>query len=90
MAELHDSVAEYITLVADGFQQRRPEVITMAKTQGEAITLRIKELRDKFLVRMSEEKFDPQVSVAYNAQLNGYRRVRDHVLNIAEANAGEK
>jgi phosphate:Na+ symporter len=39
---------------------------------------------------MSEEKFDPQVSVAYNAQLNSYRRVRDHMLNIAEANAGEK
>ena len=90
MAALHDSVSEYVDLVADGFEQRRPEVITKANSQGDAITLRIKELRDQFLVRMSEEKFDPQVSVAYNAQLNGYRRVRDHVLNIAEAIAGEK
>ncbi|MCH8042267.1 MAG: Na/Pi cotransporter family protein [Planctomycetes bacterium] len=90
LAALHDSVSEYIALVAKGYEQRRADVITEAKSQGSAITRRIKELRDQFLVRMSEEKFDPQVSVAYNAQLNSYRRVRDHVLNIAEAIAGEK
>ncbi|MCH8923136.1 MAG: Na/Pi cotransporter family protein [Planctomycetes bacterium] len=90
LAALHDSVSEYIALVAKGYEQRRGDVITEAKSQGSAITRRIKELRDQFLVRMSEETFDPQVSVAYNAQLNSYRRVRDHVLNIAEAIAGEK
>ncbi|MEE8450899.1 MAG: Na/Pi cotransporter family protein [Thermoguttaceae bacterium] len=90
MLGLHDLVADYLALINEGFERRQPEVITKAKSQGEAITLRTKELRDHFLVRMSEQKLDPQVIVAYHAQLNAYRRVREHLWNVAEVIAGEK
>ena len=65
-------------------------MITKARSLGEAITLRAKELRNRFLARMSEEAVDPQAVVGFNAQLNAYRRVREHALNAAEAMAGEK
>ena len=65
-------------------------MITKAHPQGEAITLRVKQLRDQFLDQMSQQRLDPQVIVAYTAQLNAYRRVREHLLNVAEALAGEK
>lgn len=90
LLELHDMVADYLGLVNRGYERREPEVITKAHSQGHAITLRVKELRDQFLTKMSDEKLDPQVIVAYTAQLNAYRRVREHVLNVAEALAGEK
>jgi len=90
LLELHDTVADYLRLISGGYEQRRPEVITRAHSQGSAITRRIKELRGQFLAKMSEEKLHPQTIVAYNAQLNAYRRVREHALNIAESYAGEK
>ena len=90
LLEVHDMVADYLALISRGYEQRHPEVITKAHSRGNAITARVKELRDGFLAKMSEQKFDPQVVVAYSAQLNAYRRVREHALNIAEALAGEK
>ncbi len=90
LMRLHDMVADYLTLINRGYEQRQPEVITKAHSQGNAITLRAKELRDGFLAKLSDEKLDPQIIVAYSAQLNAYRRVREHVLNIAETLAGEK
>ena len=50
----------------------------------------VKQLRGKFLDRICQEHIEPHLIVAYNAQLNAYRRVREHALNVAEALAGEK
>ncbi|MBN2473276.1 MAG: Na/Pi cotransporter family protein [Pirellulales bacterium] len=90
LLQLHDMVAEYLDMIGTACRQRVPEIITKAHSQGHAITLRVKELRERFLRKMSEERLDAQLIVAYTAQLNAYRRVREHVLNIAEALAGEK
>ena len=80
----------YLELATQAYEQRQPEVITKARSQGRVITHQIKELRHQFLARMSDRKHAPQIVVAYQAQLNFYRRVREHVLNIAEAIGGEK
>jgi phosphate:Na+ symporter len=90
LLQLHDSVTDYIRLITQGYDQRRPEVITKANSQGEAITHRVKEMRDRFVAKMSDEPVEPMVNVAFSAQLNAYRRVRDHALNVAEALAGIK
>ena len=87
---LHDMVADYLAMISRGYELRNPEVITRAHSQGNAVTLHAKELRDEFLAKMSQQKLEPQVIVAYTAQLNAYRRVREHALNVAEALAGEK
>jgi len=90
IAELHMMCRGYLQLVVTGLAERRTEIITKAKSEGSAITARVKELRNMHLQRLSEQKVDPQLNVAFMAQLNAYRRIRDHILNIAEAAAGEK
>lgn len=87
---LHDMVGNHLELVTQAYEQRQPEIITKARSQGRAITHQIKELRSQFLTKMSDRKHVPEIVVGYQAQLNFYRRVREHVLNIAEAIGGEK
>ena len=87
---LHDMVADYLDLVTKGYEDRQPEVITKAKTLGTEITLKVKELRDNHMADLTKNRVEPYVNVAYTSTLNSYRRVRDHVLNIAEAIAGSK
>ena len=88
--ELHELVHEYLRLINEGFEHRRPKVVTKANSIGSEIKHRVKSLRDKHIEALSEEKMAPFINVAYMSTLNAYRRVRDHVLNIAEALAGEK
>ena len=88
--ELHDRVEDYLKLVNEGYQYRHPEVITKANSMGAEITHLVKSLRDQHLEDLSEKKMEPFVNVAYTSTLNSYRRVRDHVQNVAEALAGEK
>ncbi|MEX0936549.1 MAG: Na/Pi cotransporter family protein [Pirellulales bacterium] len=88
--DLHDMVAEYLKLISSAYEQRYPEIITKAHSIGSEITHLVKDLRDKHLDSITEEKGQPRISVAYTATLNSYRRVRDHALNIAETLAGMK
>lgn len=46
---------------------------------------RVKEIRERFLHSMFEERLDPQAVVAVDYQLNAWRRVYEHLHNIAEA-----
>ena len=87
MLGLHDDVISYFKVIHRAFMQRRTgaDVLTTVQSQGRNVTFRAKNLRDRFLKRMSEERFDPQVVMAFNAQLNAYRRVREHTQNVAEA-----
>ena len=90
LMKLHDVVADYLRLVSQGYQQRQPETFTKAHTLGDRVKGRVKVLRDEFIEQMSHERAEPQVSVAFTGQLNAYRRIRDHALNIAEALGGLK
>jgi len=87
---LHDKVSEYLDLVSKGYERRQPEVITKARSIGTEVTLLVKELRDKHLAELSEQKIEPYVNLAYTSTLTVYRHIRDHSLNIAEAQAGQK
>ena len=71
-------------MVSDGFKENRPEVITEAISQGDAITARVKELRDKHIFEIATKSFDPKQTLSYTAQLNAYRKIKDHAKNIAE------
>ncbi|MCL2119426.1 MAG: Na/Pi cotransporter family protein [Planctomycetaceae bacterium] len=87
MLELHDLVRSYHQMIHRAFVQRRIGVglLTDVHSHGNTITRRVKTMRDRFLKRMSEERLDPQVVMAFNAQWNAYRRVREHSQNVAEA-----
>jgi phosphate:Na+ symporter len=90
LLNLHNEVSSYVEMITTGVKGERPEIISRAHTQGEAITFAIKELRSKHIERVGEKVTTPLQSLVYVDILNAYRRVKDHALNIAEALAGEK
>lgn len=88
--ELHDSVADYLRMVVEAFEQSRPDVLTRATSMSVEITRRTKEFRDRLLLWVTETDIDPRLSLAYISLLTNYRRVKEHALNVAEAMAGAK
>jgi phosphate:Na+ symporter len=88
--ELHDMVSSYFDLVNTANLERHKEIISKAKSQGDLITEQFYEFRNRHLARLSETQVEPLLSLIYGDMLNAYRRVRDHILNIAETLAGEK
>lgn len=82
--ELHAQTANYIQFVIDSFADNNDQALDQAETLGKAITEKTKELRDAHLVSLTEKKIDPLLSMTYTSMLNGYRKIKDHALNIAE------
>ena len=87
MAGLHRDVESYQQMINGYYATRKhgPELLKDARSQGQDITALVKSIRDLFLKQMSEERYDPQLIMAVNTQLNAYRRVREHAQNVAEA-----
>lgn len=87
--EAYDNIEEYMDMLYKAYRTRKDvnELMAEVHSQGRYITHRVKTIRDNFLRRMSEERFDPQIIMAVNTQLNAYRRVREHAQNVAEAMA---
>ncbi len=85
LLEVHDAVAAFLGSVLDAYEKRRPLPPGEAQATSAAITRRIKRLRERHLQRLSEERVDPTLSLAYTGLLTDYRRTRAHVLNIHEA-----
>jgi phosphate:Na+ symporter len=91
LEELCGEVAAYLRFISKAYLDKLPPAeVTKSNWRGDAVVRLVKDLRKQFLAKMTEERIEPMVSVAFNTQLNAYRRVRDHALNIAEALAGEK
>ncbi|MFP4012505.1 MAG: Na/Pi cotransporter family protein [Chitinispirillaceae bacterium] len=90
LISLHDYVSGYFNLVFEALKVNNASVISKANTQGDAITHHFRNLRGNHLKRLSQNKFDPMLSTVFPDMLNSYRRVKDHILNIAEVVAGEK
>lgn len=89
LKELHTQVAAYVERVQASFEQDDGSFVTQATRTHESITRRVKQYRTDHLKRLSEERVDPSVSLAYTRMLQGYRKISDHALNIAEATAIE-
>lgn len=88
--ELHDHITEYFKLINNSIRSRSKPDSSYIYAEGKSITHHFRELRTKHLQRLSGKKVDPLMSVSYMNMLNSYRRIRDHVMNVAEAMLGEK
>ena len=88
--ELHDHITEYFKLINNSIRSRSKPDSSYIYAEGKSITHHFRELRTKHLQRLSGKKVDPLMSVSYMNMLNSYRRIRDHVMNVAEAMIGEK
>ena len=91
--EIHDRVTEFLDLVnmdmAENIENP-PEFLSEAHTKSNGITRLVKESRTKHLARVECGKASPLKSLIYTDMLTSYRRIKDHILNIAEVIAGEK
>ena len=83
-------IAAYMAMVLEAYRQRNEDIVSKAKSQGDAITHRIRTAREAHLRRLADERVAPLASVTFTNMLNSYRRVKDHMLNFAEAMAGQK
>ncbi|PKL18660.1 MAG: sodium:phosphate symporter [Spirochaetae bacterium HGW-Spirochaetae-5] len=90
ITELHDHITEYFKLINNSIKYNTKPDISYVYSEGKSITHHFRELRTKHLQRLSAKKVDPLMSVSYMNMLNGYRRIRDHILNVAEAVIGDK
>lgn len=92
LLKLHDMMHEYLTVVMRAYEHGQLEMLDSATEQkSKLISQAVRDMRNEMLERMDQNKeIPPRLSVTYNRQIIAYRRVRDHVVNIAEAIAGEK
>ncbi|QDV16428.1 Na+/Pi-cotransporter [Gimesia panareensis] len=94
----NDSLLEVLAMVegqlhqvTEAYQHAENQDIVAATVQsGSEIKDKVKSLSKEHLDYLSEEKVDPYINVSYTSTLNALRRVRDHIVNLAEAMAGEK
>jgi len=87
---LHDALASYVEMIDEAVKQRHGDILSKACSQGDAITHSVRDLRARHLERVTARAVAPLVTVMYGDTINAYRRIRDHMFNVAEALAGEK
>lgn len=88
--ELHDEVADYVQMVTLATAAMSKEVVFKAHPRSDALSHKVRQIRNQHVSRLSVERKDPLITMIYTDMLNDYRRIKDHGLNIAEALAGEK
>jgi phosphate:Na+ symporter len=88
--DIHDHVQAYMNMINDAVSHDNQAILSKANTQGDAITHMCKESRSKHLARVENKQCSPLSSLIYTDILTDYRKIKDHMLNIAEALAGEK
>jgi phosphate:Na+ symporter len=64
--------------------------LAKAHSEGDLITRKMKDLREKHLQRVQTRQVSPLKSLIFVDILQSYRKIKDHALNVAEAVAGEK
>ncbi|MBO09497.1 MAG: sodium:phosphate symporter [Planctomycetaceae bacterium] len=89
LGSLHDSVAQYLDLVFNTYEDRQTELDPSAASLATEIAGQVKTLRNKHISELSKNKVEPFVNLAFTSSLAAYRAVRDHGVNIMEAMSEE-
>jgi len=90
LLELLNMVEKQLNQVTSAYELHMTDIVPETVHTGNEIKDKVKSLQREHLDYLSKEKVDPYINVSYTASLNAFRRVRDHVINLAEALAGEK
>ena len=85
---LHDAVNDYYRLIYEAYGKSDRDCLTRAYPEGEGITHLFRKMRSRHLTKLSQKQLDPLICTLYPDMLAAYRRIKDHLLNIAEAMAG--
>lgn len=90
LLRMHDLVSAYYNEIVEAHKKRDITILTRARPESDAITYQFREMRARHLEKLSNKRLDPILCTVYPDMLSAYRRTKDHLLNIAEAIAGEK
>lgn len=91
--QLHNEVAEFLDFINAGVSEtpvNPADFLSRAETQSRGVTDMVREFRTCHLARVEAGKASPLKSLIYTDMLTSYRRIKEHILNIAEVIAGEK
>ena len=88
--DLHNTVNDYFNLINTAIIERNSNISAEAYAEGSSIAHLFREKRSLHLEHIANTKTDPLLSVSYMNMLNAYRNIKDHILNAAEVQAGEK
>jgi phosphate:Na+ symporter len=88
--ELHNRISGYIDFINASFENDDVSILAKANAMGDGITHYIKQLRARHLSEVGTEHTSALKSLIFCDVLTAYRRIKDHILNIAETVVGEK
>jgi len=87
---LHEHVTNYMLRISEAVEADSQDILSYAHSEGNRIHSLMKIYRKQHLRQLSEEHANPLSSLVFTDILAAYRRMKDHALNIAEAQVGEK
>ncbi len=87
---LHDRVASYVEMISEAVSVGNSGILSKACTEGDTITRMMKDLRYAHMERLEQKDASPLNCLIVVDILQAYRKIKDHMLNVAEALAGEK
>jgi len=87
---LHDQIADYLHLINQAVKEGNSHILSKAASQSGIITHTMKDARQAHIRRLEEKHTEPLVSLIVMDMLQAYRKINNHLLNIAETLAGEK
>ena len=87
---LHEQVTEFVRMLGQAVHNYDSNILAHANTKSLQVTRAMKNSRRKHLGRIAADHIPPMQSLIFTDILSAYRRINDHMLNVAEAIAGEK
>ncbi len=91
IAGLHRLVCELFDLVLQSEADvNLAAVCEEARVIGDKVTELARELRSRHWDRLSQEQIAPLISTMYADTVQSYRKIRSHLVNVAESRAGYK
>ena len=85
LKSLRETVFKYRLFISDALKKGDKSILSKAENEARAITYAVKECRNRHLRRVEKEHVEPLATVVFNDTINAYRRIKDHLLNMAEA-----
>lgn len=89
MLELHAAVDEYFGMIFNAHRKHDVNIYIKARPHGDSITHLFRRMRSRLLKKLSVKQLDPLITIVYPDILTGYRRIKDHLLNIVDADSDE-
>lgn len=88
--ELHDSVSDYFLMITEATKTKNTDILNKALSMADFIRHKIKDIKSNHLTRLAAEETTFLMSLIYMDIVSAYRKLKDHILNVAEVLAGEK